>query len=721
MVYTVVVSGLYQRAMEYLESQRKLRLVRADDESFDDFDGSPDERAVIEEEIRKAEAEHRISVGPDTFRVTPRRSGRGFPLLVNLLALVVVAAGVVVLLNVFDNRETNLVAQTASIATAEGRVLSALRIETEEQLSEKQAEINGIQRRLAEAEAERERIRQESAEQLQAREAELRAELDAEREAERARLAGQNLSNAEREQQLEQFRRQQELELQDQLAAIQADAEAELAAQESAIEGLVAEYQAALAAARTEQETLETELQEREAELEAAVADHRSAIAEQEARLARERRAAEQLLQELQTQQERRRMILDQIVALYSAIRNAVANEQYGRAERELIALKDYLERGPIADDPELQRRRQVELFLADTLQQRIEQSRSADDADTRSLIESAGLVAEVGELVTRAESRYESGERSRARELYVAALAEIPAVELGYRRLREIEDEVSSEASAQIASLIERGNAFYRNDELEAAVELYGRALSNLPSPDDQLLNRLLDAGYELRARGSLAELESLRADLRTRDETIAARNAALTTTRAELDAALEDLQSTRNELQAAQGELQTTQTQLAAARRRNGTLEDRLKQLTGRLHDQRELVGAIRSYERAFAGRAATDEDSTQLELLESKLLILRIVGSDSIRAEYPGLYEELNAYLDALVVEQRSAATRQTLAELSGVLSALRTRAAHGIDELETLADDYPALAGPEAADMTSDFLSDIRSLANPPTLP
>ncbi|MFW6313881.1 MAG: hypothetical protein ACOC2N_08355, partial [Spirochaetota bacterium] len=327
------MSGLYQRAVEYLKSQRHLRLVRPGEDDQDEFAGTPEERAQIEREIRSAVEENRISVGPETFRVQPQRGGVGLPLLVNLVALLVIAGGVYLLLQVFADREHNIASQTSAIVSAEGRLLSALRVESEARLSEKESEIADIERRLAQVEAERQQIRSEAKSRLEEQETVLRAEFDDALEAERSRLAAEELSDTERATRLDEFRQTREAELGAQLAALEAEAAASLREQEEAIASVVTEYEGSLREAQAERESLESELRDQQAELQAQ-------FEQREAQLSGERAAAVETLEELRAQQEEQRLILDQILGFYGGIREQLAAGRLDSAEAALVSLR---------------------------------------------------------------------------------------------------------------------------------------------------------------------------------------------------------------------------------------------------------------------------------------------------------------------------------------------------------------------------------------------
>ncbi|MCK4514341.1 MAG: hypothetical protein KAU31_03735, partial [Spirochaetaceae bacterium] len=153
------MSGLLQRAAEYRANQRKLRLIRAESvDGFEELGGTPEERVAIIEQIDQVIDENRVEIGPDTFRVDAKKRGIGLPILVNLIAILLVAAGAYYLIRTFANRENTVVGEATALTSAEGRLLQALREESDAQLSAKDNEISGIQGRLAQISAEREQL-----------------------------------------------------------------------------------------------------------------------------------------------------------------------------------------------------------------------------------------------------------------------------------------------------------------------------------------------------------------------------------------------------------------------------------------------------------------------------------------------------------------------------------------------------------------------------------
>ena len=486
--------------------------------------------------------------------------------------------------------------------------------------------------------------------------------------------------------------------------------------QEAALNSLIVEAERSLADAESERSVLEADLHDQEARL-------TSEFAAREAELTEERAAAVDLLTELQSQQEQEQLVLDQILAFYAGIQSDLASGDLDGALESTSALRSYLSEGSVAELPTVQRRRRVELFLVESLEARVAAERAAASPDTVALAESAAIIAQVTELVTAADSAYGAAEFENAKTLYLAALSEIPAVRVGYDRLVELEEQAGQADSDRVASLVQRGNDLYRAGAFQDAAAVYGEALATLPSSDAGLLSRVLDAGYQLQRASDLTALRTVQAELEAAhsrlvdqqtlldqqetqlaesDNTTVALQSQVAALQSQLDAApAEPVSDSRQEERIAALESELSDTNEAIAGREEEIVAlrlsitdldtllaesraaaDQLQQETesfgvyaGFYREQQDLADEIIRYQERFVTSDAGDSTSVSaLELLETKLVILRIIGSESIQAQYPDLTDQLNAYLDALVAEQRGDATEKTLAGVNVVLDAL-----------------------------------------------
>jgi len=748
------VSGLLQRAAEYRANQRKLRLVRAESvDGYDELGGTPDERVAIIEQIDQVINQNRVEIGPDTFRFQAKKRGIGLPILVNLIAILLVAGGGYYMIRTFADRESTVVGEATALTSAEGRLLQALREESDAQLLAKDDEISGIQGRLAQISAEREQLEGSINAQLDSQEEALRLEFESALAVERQRLEGGGLSEAEVERRLAEFQSEQQSEFAVQLDDIRAEAEQELQQREAVLNAQIDDVEQSLADAESERSALEVDLREQELRL-------TSEFATREAELTEERAAAVDLLAELQNQQEQEQLVLDQIVLYYAGIQSDLTAADFDGALEGTAALRQYLSEGSVAALPTVQRRRRVELFLVESLEARIADERQAASPDVAALAESTAVIAQVTELIAVADSAYGAAEFDNARTLYLAALSEIPAVRVGYDRLVELSDQAEAAESDRVALLVQRGNELYRAGSYQDAGSAYGEALATLPSADTALLSRVLDAGYQLLRTNDLtalrtvqAELETsrsrladsidttaalqsqvaalrsaldavptepvsdplqeeriaeLESDLSNRDETISGRDNQIAT----LKLSITDLNALLAESRTNSDRLDTTladrleaasglQSQVAGLQSQIATRELDLTDLNTLLaesqaeadrlqregesfseyvqfyQEQDDLAEEIVWYQERFATAGTGDSTAdgvSPLELLETKLIILRILGSQSIQSQYPDITDQLNVYLDALVVEQRARATQETLGDVNVVLDFL-----------------------------------------------
>ncbi len=77
----------------------------------------------------------------------------------------------------------------------------------------------------------------------------------------------------------------------------------------------------------------------------------------------------------------------------------------------------------------------------------------------------------------------------------------------------------------------------------------------------------------------------------------------------------------------------------------------------------------------ERIAAGPAPADASQAQvLALLETKLRVRQALSAEPLASRYPGLYEELEKYLDAYGQEQRQEGQAGALQDAAAVLEGL-----------------------------------------------
>lgn len=288
-----------------------------------------EERAEVERRIERAVEEHRRETKPETLSPVPEKRDGRFPVIVNLVAVLVVLGGGLFLIDLFRTQERRIAAHVATITSAEGRLLSELRRESQERLSSKDDEIEQIERRLAQTTSELEAVRAEVDDRVEQRRAELERELDALFAAERSRLAAESLDPDEVETRLSEFRERRQTQLERDVARLEARLEDELASRETALTTLIAEYEHSLETALEERQAMEALIAERESEL-------RRQYNHREQELIVERDAAQSRLRDLRAEQENRRLLIEALAAQVDEALSSEGSRDLGAQAAEL-------------------------------------------------------------------------------------------------------------------------------------------------------------------------------------------------------------------------------------------------------------------------------------------------------------------------------------------------------------------------------------------------
>ena len=275
--------GLLQKARAYLDAQRRLVIVRPDDDGKGTLQIRDADRERILEEIEREVTSTRTPVTNELLVFKPRRRGSVMPLMVNLGAAAVMAAGIYGALWLSQQREKAAAAAPATLTTAEGKLLEALKQESEEQLAGKDREIADIRGKLAGLDQDRDRLRAESDARISARERELAETMAATLEAERQKLLASGLSETAVTKRLVDLEVSIRASTDRELAALKQQAEAERVRQEQAAERLRSEYQQNLALAQADRSRIQEEAARKQADLEAGYRQKQLALEQDKA------------------------------------------------------------------------------------------------------------------------------------------------------------------------------------------------------------------------------------------------------------------------------------------------------------------------------------------------------------------------------------------------------------------------------------------------------
>ncbi|MFW5689206.1 MAG: hypothetical protein ACOC1U_06525 [Spirochaetota bacterium] len=698
-------------------------LPPADDVSVvtDDIRINEDEREEIEREIDALVSEGGSeSTLPPEF-LQPRRNGFGLPLLIWILAGAAFAGGFLYISKYFAIREETITLESRGYFTAEAQLIEEILRESEERLAEKDQEIDQIQGRLAQLDAEKQNLQQNLEEQVAERAAELRAQLEAELAAERARLADAGESEAEIEARLAELETEREAEVAAQIDAFREQAQEELAELRGQLEAQEAQLEQTLASSREERERLAREAAEREAEL-------REQFTEEIAELEEAERTALERVDELQRLQEQQTLLTDRVLGSFTVI---VQDIEEGLTEEALEGL-DSLERLLLDQGLTtggIREQRRTELALVSTLRSLVQEvDVLRDNIAIRDLTTTQGEAAQVeqeraaelirsaADTVALAENARVAGRYTEARSLYQQALATIPSLEQVYPGILDLESERRQVALqgglSEAQSLLAAGNA-------QQAVSRYLESIRTIAADDeDPVLDVATGISQAVSQNTSelLAVQESLtgefQSELAEREQQVAALTRDLNASRNALATAQETLTLLRSQLAQVQSQLDESetltgertaqiaalreevagleddlsgaQTDLAAARSRSQSLQTSLSTAQGRAAELEAQIAALEQEAQAREGTIASSED--RIIELDEEIAELReeVASLEQELAERP---ERAPEDEEPQVVPE---ATQEELAELNATIAEREER----IEALETLIEERDA---------------------------
>jgi hypothetical protein len=126
------------------------------------------------------------------------------------------------------------------------------------------------------------------------------------------------------------------------------------------------------------------------------------------------------------------------------------------------------------------------------------------------------------------------------------------------------------------------------------------------------------------------------------------------------------------------AQRERRRLQEELSAARDGTNRLSQELARYQAEAKRRAALEAQLRSLRERYAEAGKKGSASTQaqvLALLETKLRVRQVLSSEPVRSQHPGLYEQLEQYLDAFGREQRQEGQSAVLSDALTVLDSLK----------------------------------------------
>ena len=615
------------------------------------------------------------------------RSGALFPLFVNLGAAALIAAGVYVVPRLFDMSEQTIVARTAEKPAGEARIVSAVVQEGEERLAAKDREIVGIQVRIDDLGRELVRLRTGRDAEIARREQALRVSLAAELATERQRLEKAGTSTTVLERQLAALDQRRTAELAQQLEAYRKQKDAEIAAKEREIDARFAAYQRDLAAARDARTLLETDLA-------TAQASGAAAISEQQ-RLARELAAV--------TEQSRREgLAVGQLTTAWQSVGTAMKAGLWERALQGLDAITGLLAQNPVASLPAIQRRAAVDAFLVDSMRRLVTVERGDPAAGG-----AAAAAQEAASLVVQAEAKLSDGDAKAARELYLSAIAKLPALKTAYERLAGMEGGGAASSRQAVADALAQADAAYAAGNWNTALDRYERTLGLLRDTARDLpraASRIADAGYRqatadiatrqdrsartlvekangLARRGDLDEALVTYASVLDSYPLSAQVKIAVAGISSVVDARIrlkeDEIAGLQKSLAAAQAGEKTALADTAAKDKvaSDALAREKARQDAGdkaaaaALEKMKSLSDSLAAAARR-GGQGADAARRELISLLQAKVLVKEALNAEAVKAAHPGLADSLDRYIELYGEQKRGEGSAAALSDVASV---------------------------------------------------
>lgn len=336
-------------------------------------------------------------------------------------------------------------------------------------------------------------------------------------------------------------------------------------------------------------------------------------FSEKEKVLETERNAAVEQLNRLDERQKEEKLVIDQILSMYTKTNELIKTSQYEEALVNLTNLETLLKKDNIIILPAIQYRREVDFFMIQSLRRLIASEKQTDTVDTDSLLESANLIAAVSGLVEEGNKYFEEGDLESARTSYIKAISKVPALEGGFNSLQDIDEIGLKENRESFLLGLTEGDRYFESRDFKSAIEKYRQALEYFETDSDvvdRMVTQLVDAGLGLET-------------------------------------------SSGNTLISSRELISLNEAKIEQQERKN--LVNELSNLEKKID--------ISTYS------ASDSEDNTEqlISLLDTKLLINEVIASESIRQEYPDLHEKMELYMEAYGKEKERAGRDAALEEI------------------------------------------------------
>lgn len=665
---------------------------------------SSEEQQEIVKEIDRLTGQSRINVTPDLFKISAAKTGMLFPLLVNVAAVAILAGGIFATKYYFEVKDQEMLIASAEQQSAEGNLIKEIKKETEQKLAEKESEIRSIQESMDKIESEKASLEQDMNSKISEKEAQLQAEMQAALAAEREKLRSQGMSASQIDEQIARLELEKTSLFDQQIAAYKEEARLEKIQLEDSLNQLQNEYNSKLTNINEERSRIEAEAKSREDELNARMEARTT-------QLETEKTQARQELQKLTESKEREGLVENQIIGFYKTIESRLKAGEMDAASRELKNLENYLYDDSVVGLEGLSKRREIDLFVIDSLSKLIDATKTDPQAelDTMSLIDAADRLKEIRQTVANADQQLAVGNREMADMMYRNALEKIPEInrshkffidtmeaelEQGYDELNDIQTRFeqlikdNADRRDSVGKLITEADRTYQSGDYANALQSYKKAIEatgfeNMGNAADKMVtsgNNLAIAPFRETINNMTGRVTGLETDKKTLENTLAekekelasyssrldefnsqleGRSGDLATLNQDYEDRLSEIETLREELNNKNTEMLTLNDKISSQQNQVSSLMDELSSQTGEIQTYEQRIEEMRVQLEEEKSRVTTSREESRMidrEMAELTTLKAQLNRLNKSYTDFELIAENLDDSLqgDAAAIE-------------------------------------------------------------------
>ena len=215
-------------------------------------------------------------------------------------------------------------------------------------------------------------------------------------------------------------------------------------------------------------------------------------------------------LRKISEQRERENQASDQLISLYNLVARDIQSGKLNEALLDLQGIKNYLNEESIVTLPSILKRREVEFFVLDSLENLVRSELGKKEVDTTSLIASANILTNIKDMVIEADSLYQSGRIGEAEKLYSSALAAIPEINQSHNYFTEQKQKEEETRKQQLEAYLTAAESAFRRGNFTEALESYTSSLAYLPEDQatiDRMITQVKSSGFQLGFEGLIKD----------------------------------------------------------------------------------------------------------------------------------------------------------------------------------------------------------------------